>query len=126
MTTVNLGTLADQLYAKQAEISAANQAVEALKKEANAIESSIFNALEAAGTDIASGKTAKVAVKLNKKPQALDWEAFYAFIVKRKAPHLLQRRIAEGALKELQESLGNKPIPGVGEVTLRSLSVTKV
>jgi hypothetical protein len=56
-------------------------------------------------------------------PVAEDWGQIYQFIEDNAMPHLLQRRLSNTAVEEL-EAIGT-PVPGVGKFTRVSLSVRK-
>lgn len=124
--TMNLGELADALYAKEAEITEANAKVAELKKQADDLEASVFAALDAAGTDTARGKRGSVSITEAVRPQLADYDAFCGFVLKRKALHLFERRISAKAYAEMKETLGTTAMPGVTEFKYRRLNVRKV
>jgi hypothetical protein len=122
---LNLGELADAIYAKKADIAKANKKVEELKAEESALENKLLAAMQELGTDIVRGESATVSISTTTRPQLQDFDAFIAFVSRRKAYHLFERRIAGNAYKEMRELLG-KPIPGVGEFEQVRLNVRKV
>lgn len=70
------------------------------------------------------GKYKKVTLRTKHKPTASDWSLIYDYIDKHKAPDLLQRRLAEGAINErLQDG---ETIPGVELIEINDLSVSKL
>ena len=56
-------------------------------------------------------------------PAAEDWGAIYQFIEDNAMPHLLQRRLSETSIKELNDQ--GVEVPGVGTFRKVSLSVRK-
>lgn len=123
---VNFGALADSLYAKNEEISQANAKVKDLENEKREIENTLLLAMQDAGTNIVRGSTATVSISENIRPQIQDFDEFAKFVLRRKALHLFERRIASTAYRELKDQLGNKPVPGLSEFTQVRLNVRKV
>lgn len=124
--TVKLGELGDALYAKKQEIAAANEVVKRLDAEAREIEDELLIRMQDAGTDIVRGSSATISISENIRPQLQDWDAFSAFVQRKKALHLFERRISTTAYREMKEALGNKPVPGVTEFTQLRLNVRKL
>lgn len=124
--TVKLGELGDALYAKKQEIAAANEVVKRLDAEAREIEDELLIRMQDVGTDIVRGSSATISISENIRPQLQDWDAFSAFVQRKKALHLFERRISTTAYREMKEALGNKPVPGVTEFTQLRLNVRKL
>jgi hypothetical protein len=123
---INFGELADALYAKNEEISQANAVVKDLETEKREIENTLLLAMQDAGTNIVRGSSATVSISENVRPQIQDFDAFTKFVLRRKALHLFERRIASTAYRELKDELGGKPVPGLSEFTQVRLNVRKV
>lgn len=123
--SVNLGKLADQLYAKNEEIAAANARVKELEGEKTQLETKLLQSMKSAGTDIVRGDTATVSISETVRPKIDDFEAFASFVLRKKAIHLFERRVAANAYREMKESLNNKPIPGISEFTHERLNVRR-
>lgn len=122
---VNLGKLADQLYAKNEEIAAANARVKELEGEKSQLENKLLSTMKDVGTDIVRGETATVSISETVRPKIDDFDAFSAFVIRKKALHLFERRIAATAYRELKDSLNGKPIPGTSEFTHERLNVRR-
>ena len=56
-------------------------------------------------------------------PQVKDYEPFYAFIKKENRFDLLQKRLSEGAIKEIWDQ--GKVVPGIEAFTAVTISLTK-
>jgi predicted metal-binding protein len=82
--------------------------------------------LEAEGIDGARGKLASVGINESIVPTVEDWDEFYRFIHRNKGYHLLERRAAAGAYRELLEQRKGKPVPGVVPFKKRTLSLRTV
>lgn len=54
-----------------------------------------------------------------------DYAAFEQFVYRKKALHLLERRIGSVAYKELKEAAGGKPLPGLSEFQQLKLNVKR-
>lgn len=120
-----LGEIGDRIYAMNAEIAAANKVVDELQSKKRELEDLLMSRMDEAGTDIVRGAAATVSISESVKPQIQDFDALATFVIRRKALHLFERRIASTAYKELRDEIG-KPIPGVSEFVARRLNVRKV
>lgn len=123
--SVNLGKLADQLYAKNEEIAAANARVKELEGEKTQLETKLLQSMKGVGTNIVRGETATVSISETVRPKIDDFEAFSSFVLRKKALHLFERRIAATAYRELKESLNGKAIPGTSEFTHERLNIRR-
>ena len=122
----NLGAIGDAIYSKNEEIATANAKVKELEQEKRALEERLLQGMQAAGTDIVRGAKATVSISETVRPQIADWDTLEKFVLRKKALHLFERRIASTAYRELKESLGNKPVPGLSEFTQTRLNVRRV
>lgn len=123
---VNLGALGDELYAKHEAIAAKNEELKQLQAEERAIEDRLLHAMQEAGTDIARGDRATVSISKIVRPQLQDFAAFERFVLRHKAVHLFEKRIAVTAYREMKEKLRGKEIPGVIEYEQTKLNCRKV
>lgn len=126
MTTLNFGLLADALYDKNGEIAQLNAQLKEREGEKRDIENKLLGAMQEAGTDIVRGNKATVSISETVRYQIVDTEALFPFIGRKKAFHLFERRLSSAACKEMLESLGGKPIPGVTPYPQTRLNVRKV
>jgi hypothetical protein len=124
MAKPNLGALADAIYAKGAELAAANQVVSTIESERRDLENQLLAAMEEAGTDIVRGKTVTVSIGERERINGVDWDEIYKFVQRRKAHHLFERRLAQNACKEMVEQvLKGLPIPGTQTSKFKVLNV---
>ena len=93
-----------------------NQRYETLKKE-------IIQDLDNQGIDSVKTQTARVTITESEAVRLEDWDAFWDYVKTNNASHLLQKRPASTACKELQTITGETP-PGLSFITLRDLSLT--
>ena len=88
----NLGTQIDALFKLKAKYKKAQAAADAIDEEVKAATQALMDAMGEAGTAKAASKLGSVTTKQSVVPQVTDWEAFYAYIHKKKYYHLLERR----------------------------------
>ena len=122
---VSLGNLADELYAKNAEIAQANAHVKDLEREKREIEAALLQAMDLANTTAVRGTEAAVSINEVIRPNIQDFDALAAFVLRKKALHLFERRISATTYREMRESM-KRDIPGLSEYTQRRLNVRKV
>lgn len=119
-----LGACADRLFKiKDEAAKLAKQAAE-LDAERKAIQEHVINTLPKSNATGVSGKLANVKVRTVDVPQVKDWDKFYAYVAKNKSFHLMQRRLAEGAVNEILDT--GKKIPGVEPFPVVKISLNKV
>lgn len=119
-----LGDVVDLLYTtKQARLAAGKVAAEFEEREKLLKEHLIQNLPKSNASGIA-GKLARATIETKKVPTTEDWEAFYKYIKKTGRFDLLQRRLAEGAVKEMWDD--GKKVPGVGVFNAVTVSLNKV
>lgn len=80
----------------------------------------------AGGIKIKDGKRGVAEITDKTVVNIDDYEALEAFVIRKKCPHLFERRISLSAFRELKDQLGNKPIPGLKEVQLANFKVKRV
>lgn len=122
---INLGELADAIYAKGLEIDKAAAKVKELEVEQRAMEERMLNEMKAAGTDIIRGNAATVSISETTRAKIDDFEKFIPWLYRTKSAHLFERRIAAVAYRELMESRKGKAIPGLSEFTHERLNIRK-
>lgn len=124
--TENLGSIGDAIYSKSEEIAAASAKVKELETEKRALEERLLQGMRDAGTDIVRGAKATVSISETVRAQIADWDELAKFVLRKKALHLFERRIASTAYRELKEQLGGKAVPGLSEFTQTRLNVRRV
>lgn len=120
----SIGRCAD-LYAETREMRLAMQkVVDAVAKREAEIREHIIQHLEASDDTGAAGLKYRAQIKKDTKPKVEDWEKVYDFIVEADRFDLLQRRIADKAVKDMWEE--GEEVPGVGRIHVPSVSITKI
>lgn len=118
----SLGVQIDSLYQLRERL----REIQALEKTQLEIISSaevvLMETMEREGVDKSTGKLATVSISDIVTANIVDWDAFGAFVIKKKYLHLLQRRVNDPAMRELFEK-GN--VPGAEPFTKRKLNLRK-
>ena len=122
---LNFGKLSDQIYALDKKISEANAKVDALKGQRKELEQQLLQAMTSVGTDAVRGKSSQATISTVIRAQIKDFDALTAFIKRKSAFHLFERRIASKAYSEMKASLGGKPVPGLEDFVQTKVNVRK-
>ena len=123
---VKLGKLADELYALREKKGQLYAQIRALEEEETALENKLLTEMEGHGLDQIRGDSATISISRSVVPQVQDWDALYKYVLRHKAVHLLQRRLAIAAYREALELNKGKPLPGVIDFEKTTLNVRKV
>lgn len=118
-----LGRVGD-LYAevRQLRLDMEKEVEEVRAREAELREHLIDNLSKSDDTG-AIGLTHRVMVRTKTKPKVSDWDAFHDYVKATARFDLLQKRIAEKAVMDMDEA-GDMP-PGVERIHIPELSLTK-
>ena len=119
------GACVDKLYELEEERAAAQRVLDGIKKMYNELEEHLIQTLPKDELDGAIGKTATARIKRTNVPTADDWDAIRAYVVKKNAWDLIQKRLSTAACIARWDDPKVKTIPGVGVFTKISLSLTK-
>jgi hypothetical protein len=118
-----MGACADLLYETREKRLAAQKIVDELAKQESAVREHIINNLPKSDTGV-SGKRARVSVVTKQVPQVKDWDKFYAHVKKTGQFELMQRRLADTAIRERWDN--GKQVPGVEAFGVVSVSLNKI
>lgn len=103
--------------------TAAAEKTKDLKQQVKDLEEQLLLAMTDAGVTTIKGSKSEAEIKDSVKISIADYDAFETFLYRKKALHLLQRRISDVAYREVKSSLGDKPVPGLSEFTLTKINV---
>jgi hypothetical protein len=124
---LSLGQQIDALAKLKAEKKKFDDESERLQVLIDDKETTILQLLETTGIKNATGVKGRVAVEDDVYPEIEDWNAFWKYCRRMNLLHLLQRRPAVAACRELFEKRGGKGIPGViVPKTVRKLKFSKL
>lgn len=120
----SLAEMADRFYTLREERLAAQKLVDKMQKEETELKDQLIDSISKSDATGVSGQLVQVTVVTKPQPQVVDWDALYAYISRRKAWDLLQRRLSPPAVQARWED--GKEVPGVGTFDVVSLSVHKL
>ena len=124
MTTYNIGSHIDQLYAIRAERLAKEKEIEELKVHEKLLDDELKEKLLASGLNGAKGNLASFSIKLEIQPNVLSWEDMYKYIQTTGEFDLLHKRIGATAWRERYES--GVIVPGTESVETFKTSLRKI
>lgn len=119
-----VGALIDQFWAAREEKRRLEAQVKEVETKIAEVQEALFERLDAEGLSKATGSKATLSVSTNTVADVQDWDAFWAFIIKNKYTHMLQRRVSDPAYRELLEA--GKKVPGVEPFIKRSLNLRSI
>jgi hypothetical protein len=123
-----LGACVDMAYNLRAERLEYQKKVEAelavMKKKEDEIEEHILQSFDKSDIEGAKGSVATASVSRMTVPSVKDWPTVFAWIAKKKAWDLMEKRMARVAYRDRMEA--GQEIPGVESFVKVSLSLTKV
>lgn len=123
---VKLGKLADELYDLREKKGQLFAQIRALEEEETALEGKLLEQMDEHGLDQIRGESALISISKSVVPQVQDWEALHKYVLRHKAMHLLQRRLAVNAYREALDNNKGKSLPGVVDFEKTTLNVRKV
>ena len=119
-----IGVKIDQLHALREQKRALEEQIKQLSGQMDELENQLIDQMDKEGVTKSTGNSATVSITTSVKPSVEDWDAFYAYIHRRKYYHLLERRPSVTGCRELLETKGK--IPGVVPFTQRKLNIRSV
>lgn len=115
------GALIDQYWAAREEKRRLEADVKEVETKLKEIEAQLLERMDAEGLEKATGSKAGASISTNTVANVEDWDVFWAYIIKNKYTHLLQRRVSDPSYRELLEA--GKKVPGVAPFIKRTLNV---
>lgn len=124
-----LAAAADELYNTMQARYALQKQIKVMEERETALEMHLINNLPKSEATGVTGKFARATIKPKVRPNVIDWDAFYAEILKKakKEPgywSLLQRRVGNAAIEEMWAA--GKTVPGVERFNYKTVSINKV
>jgi len=126
-STKTLGKTIDALYQQRTARLELQKEIDRIKAEEAKLTEIIFNMMDNGDVTKSAGKMASASISNSEYPIVNDWELFYKFIARTSQFHLLQRRVADAAVKEIIHTSGEEEsVPGVKLHFRRKLNLGKV
>lgn len=123
----SLNTLAekvDKYYTLREARLARQKEVDALQEAETELKEDLIRQISKSDASGVAGKIARVSVVTKREPAIKDFEVFMAYVSRRKAWDLLQRRVSAAAIKARWED--GKEIPGIEAFPVVGLSLSKL
>jgi hypothetical protein len=111
---MNIKEMAQRLNTIRAELTAANNTVNALKAEKSALESDLLDAIQTAGMESVKVDGTTFGISVKQKPVVEDWDAYYSYILETRNMQLLYKQATQSVIMELIEA--GERVPGVAIV----------
>jgi hypothetical protein len=121
---MNLGTSIDKLHELKKTKAEIEKQLKAIKDDILEAEAEVFEKLNEQGVTLSRGTTATASITESIIPSVEDWDAFYGHILDTGDVHLLERRPATRAYRELYEA--GEEVPGIAPFTKRTLNLRKI
>ena len=118
-----LGACADKLYEMRQERLKAQAVVDKLHEDEKLVQEHLKIQLAANKLDGCKGKVASVSVSVATVATVSDWDAYYAWVLKKKDFSLFTRKLNDSGCRERWEN--KEVIPGVDPTTILKVSVQK-
>jgi hypothetical protein len=96
-----------------------------VKEQMDSIEKELLELCKTTGTDGLKTQFGTVSRSIKTRYDATDWAAMHKFILDNQAPDLLERRIAQRAIKEFIESNPELMPPGLNVTSQYAITVTR-
>lgn len=122
---MNIDTLVQTLWTIREDLRGLAAQEKEFKDRYDSVKKELLAQLDEQGVSGIKTSVARVSITESQVPKLLDWEAFCNYIKEHDAFHLLQKRPAATAIKELSTIEGATP-PGVELLTIRDISLTTV
>lgn len=106
-----LGSKIDAAFRALDKYRTAQAVADDLKRKADEMRDALLDEMKILKLDKASSALGTVSVSMVDVPQVQDWSQVHAWVIKNKAPELLQKRISTEAWRE--RVADGRPIPGV-------------
>lgn len=110
VTEAALGKMIDKVFGLRARKAEIESKLKDLEAEIATADAEIMEAMQQSGVEKTGTKLGTVSLGSTTVATVTDWDQVWAYIYKKKAGHLLQRRMSDPAWRELLE-LGTT-VPG--------------
>ena len=121
---ITVGELVSQMVTIRDERGHIAEKDKLLREEWRTLETVLMAKLDEQGMKRATvDGVATATLTVQDVPNVVDWDLLYEWILENKATHMLQRRVATAAFRELHDA--GEIIPGVEPFSKRSISLRK-
>lgn len=121
---IRLGDLIDSMYDLREEKRQLEEVLKEINGRLDAFETQIRAKLDELGTTQAKGSRGSASISEQEVFSISDADSFFNYVAENTAWHLVQRRPASNAIRELI-AMGTE-VPGIASFTKRSISLRKI
>ena len=118
----DISVLVEKLWTVREELRALAKTEKELRKTYNEISGALLSQLDTMGVSSLKTSVAQISITESQIAKLADWEAFTQYVLDNNAFHLLQKRPAANAIKELHTISGELP-PGIDLIQIREISM---
>lgn len=118
----NINTLVEKLWTLREQLRTLAKTEKELREAYNETSIALLSQLDTMGVDSLRTSVARVSITESQIAKLTDWEAFTQYVLDNNAFHLLQKRPAANAIKELHTISGELP-PGIDLIQIREISM---
>jgi len=118
----NINTLVKKLWTLREQLRTLAKTEKELREAYNETSIALLSQLDTMGVDSLRTSVARVSITESQIAKLADWEAFTQYVLDNNAFHLLQKRPAANAIKELHTISGELP-PGIDLIQIREISM---
>mgnify|MGYP000847628385 CR=1 FL=1 len=122
---MNINALVQELWNLREQLRELSQTEKELRKKYAEVAATILTQLDTMGVNSLKTSVARVSITETQATKLTDWEAFTQYVKEYNAFHLLQKRPAANAVKELQTISGKLP-PGIEIIQIRDIGLRTV
>lgn len=119
-----MGTAADLYYETKQMRLLFQKLTDELRAQETTLKDLLINVVPKSNATGIAGKVARAQIVLKSTFRVTDWDKVYAYILRNKAPELLQRRLSTQAIAERIDA--GKPVPGVEDFQFKDVSLNKL
>lgn len=119
--TGTIGGMIDQLHALRERKRELQAEIDKVEGEYSGVEEQLMEKLAAEGVDASKGKVASCSITKTTVAEVKDWDEVFKYVKKTGHFHLFQRRITDGAYREILES--GKKVPGIEPFVKKRLNL---
>ena len=120
----SIGVKIDQLHKNREDKRLLEAKIKELETKADELELELIKQMDKENVSKSTGGKATVSIQASVKPSVESWPDFYSYIQKNKYWHLLERRPAVLACREILDTKGK--IPGIVPFTQRKLLLRSI
>jgi len=111
---------------RRSELKAQYESSDAeIKEQMDAIEGELLGLCKTTGTDGLKTPFGTVSRSVKTRYDATDWAAMHKFVLDNQVPDLLERRVAQRAMKEFIENNPELMPPGLNVTSQYAITVTR-